>query len=377
MRARTLVTIIVIILLATALVTVRMHRVSDKNSAPLIEVQPAVVVVEAVTTSQVQEVRHLLGEVLGHTEVTLAPRVTGRILAVTAREGDHLRRGQLLVRLDAREAKDALAQATARLSSAQIAVEAARVAMQVQHDATARDKLLAEAGAIAQEAWDHSSARDAAAEAQFAVARAQCTAAEESLDSARTRLEYTTLVAPIEGRVAARLAEPGDLATPGKALLKIVPAGAVRIRCRAPAEDLPALTVGGAVTLTQDQVSIPSKISRIFPAMDKEHLSTFEIDLAHPPEGLVAGATVGVDVVVTSARGLTIPVQSLLEGEYGSFVFTVVDDKAHPVAVDPIARSEQRVVVTGALELGQQVVVARPSRLMQLAEGTPLRIAPR
>ncbi len=377
MKARTLVTIVVFVLIAAALVAVRMYRVDEKNSAPLIEPQATAVVVEAVATGEVQATRHLLGEVLGRTEVALAPRITGHVLTVVPREGDRVHRGDVLARLDAREIEDAVAQAAAKTAAARAAVAAVEVALAAQHDATARDQLLFEAEAIAQEAWDHSQSMAAAADARLAAAKAQLTAAEEGLDSARTRLEYAKLTAPIAGRVSARLADPGDLAVPGRALLRIVPDEAVRIRCRAPAEDLRSLAVGGGVTLTLGDRSFPGEISRIFPAMGREHLSTFEVDVAAPPRGLVSGATVGVDVTLASASGLTVPAHSLLEGEHGAFVFTVRDNKAHLVKVEPVARSEQRVVINGALDEGEQVIVARPSRLMLLTEGAPLRITSR
>lgn len=374
MKARRLVTIIVFVLLAAGLIAVRMYRVREKNSAPLIEAEATAVRVAPVGTGDVQTTHHFLGEVLGRTEVALAPRITGHVLTVSVREGDHVRRGQLLVRLDAREIEDGVAQAEARVSSARVAMEAAEVALSTQQDVTARDKVLFEAEAISQEQWDHSQTEGAAVAARLAGAKAQLTASEKALDSARTQLGYAAVAAPLDGRISARLADPGDLATPGKALLRVVPDEAVRIRCRAPAEDIGALKVGGDVNLELGGTLLPAKISRIFPAMGREHLTTFEIDIPDPPPSLVSGATVGVDVVISSASGLTVPADALLEGERGAFVFTTEGEKAHLVKVEPLARSERRVAVSGRLTAGDRVIVARPSRLMLLAEGSPIRI---
>lgn len=374
MKARTLVTIIVFVLLAAGLIAVRMYRVREKNSAPLIEPEATAVRVASVRSGEVETMRHLLGDVLGRTEVALAPRITGHVLEVGVREGDPVRRGETLIRLDAREIEDAVAQAEARVASARVAMEAAEVALSAQQDATARDKILFEAEAISQEQWDHSQTLEAAAAARLAGANASLTAAEKALDSARTQLGYALVAAPLNGRVSARLADPGDLATPGRALLRVVPDEAVRIRCRAPAEDIGALKVGGEVKLELGGTLLPAKISRIFPAMGREHLTTFEIDIPDPPPSLVSGATVGVDVVVSSASGLTVPADALLEGERGAFVFTVEGEKAHLVKVEPLARSERRVAISGQLTTADRVIVARPSRLMLLAEGSPIRI---
>ncbi|HHN74186.1 MAG TPA: efflux RND transporter periplasmic adaptor subunit [Acidobacteria bacterium] len=374
MRSRTLLTIIFFVLLAAGLFAVRAHRVHQKNTAPLIEAMATAVRVVRVGSGEVQTTHHYLGQVLGRTEVTLAPRITGRILEVTVREGDRVQAGQTLVRLDSREIDDAVARAEARLASARVALEAARVALETQQDATARDEVLFEAEAISREQRDRSRAASQAAKARFAASQAQLTAAKSTLDSARTRLAYAHLEAPVEGRVAARLADPGDLATPGRAVLRIVPVEAVRVRCRAPAEDLSALEVGRDARLAVGDRTLNARISRTFPAMGREHLATFEIDLADPPAELVPGATVGVDVVVSSASGSTVPTDSLLEGERGSFVFTTEGRTAHLVKVEPLARSEQRVAVAGPPNPGEWVIVARPSRLMLLAEGSPIRV---
>ena len=375
MKTPRLVTIIVFVLLAAGLIAIRMYRVHEKESAPLIESEATAVRVAPVTKGKVETTHHFLGDVLGRTEVTLAPRITGHVLEVKVREGDSVRRGQTLVRLDAREIEDALAQAEARVASARVTMEAAEIALSTRQDATARDKVLYEAEAISQEQWDHSHTLDAAAKAGLAGARAQLTAAQKALDSTRTQLEYARVASPLDGRVSARLVDPGDLATPGRPLLRVVPDEAVRIRCRAPAEDIGVLKAGGKVRLTLDGIILPARISRVFPAMGREHLTTFEIDLDNPPQGLVSGATVGVDVVVASVSGLTVPADSLLEGERGAFVFTAEGGKAHLIEVEPLARSEQRVAVSGQITSGDQVIVARPSRLMLLAEGSPVRVA--
>ncbi len=108
--------------------------------------------------------------------------------------------------------------------------------------------------------------------------------------------------------------------------------------------------------------------------MDASHLATVEAELAVPPAGLVSGATVGVDVPVASAAGWVVPDRALLEGEAGAFVFRVREGRVHPVSVRVASRSQEAAVVAGALQDQDRVIVAQPSRLMTLAEGTPVTI---
>ncbi|MGC8990608.1 MAG: efflux RND transporter periplasmic adaptor subunit, partial [Verrucomicrobiia bacterium] len=213
-----------------------------------------------------------------------------------------------------------------------------------------------------QEQWDRSQAADA-------VALAQLESAKQRLNLARTRLGYCQLVAPTNGVVARRLADPGDLGVPGKPLLKLVFQQSVRVRASLPAEDFAGLHIGQAVALKTDRVSVEAAVSRVFPAMGESHLASFECDIANPPPGFVSGATVGVDVQLSSAQGMVVPADALLEGENGAWVFAVENGAVKPAKVEILDRSLDKAAIRGAVRVGDPVIVARPSRLMTLASG--------
>lgn len=361
------------VVVAAALLLVRVHRVREKDTAPLIAKVPVVVETAPVTRGAAGRTRHVLGTVVGADEASVAPRVMGQVVEVRMREGDAVRRGDVVAVLDARELEDDAAQAEAGLLAAREGLTAAETADTAQRDTLARDERLHEARAISDEQWERSRAVAAASSAHLEAARAQVEIADRRLDQARTRLTYCQLVAPVNGVVARRLADPGDLAVPGKPLLEIVRQERVRVRAQLPPEDLPDLAVGRKVTLSLDGTQVEAAISRVFPAMDPSHLATFEADLSHPPAGFVSGATVGVDVHLGSAEGLTVPTGALLESDSGTWVFKVADDAVHTVPVRVEARSPERAVVGGDLAAGDRVVVSRPSRLMTLADGVAVR----
>jgi len=367
--------IVVVVVIVAALVVVRVKRMKEKENAPLIT-EPAIAVDTAVVGEDtVIRTRHVLGTVVGAEETLLAPRVMSQVLEVKVREGDTVARGDLLVLLDARELSDAVAQAEAGVQAAKEGLAAAEIGYNAQRDATARDKRLYEAKAISQEQWDRSRATEAASGAHLQAATAQVEVAVKQLAHARTRVGYCHLTAPVAGVVASRLADPGDLAVPGKALLKIVDQQHIRVRASVPPEDLTDLEVGRQVRLTVGERSVRAAVSRVFPAMDQSHLATFEADLASPPPNLVSGARVGVDVDLSSAAGLAVPVDALLEGSSGAWAFRVVDSTVHPVEVTIVGRSSDAAVVTGPLTPGDVVVVARPSRLMTFADGMKVHLA--
>ena len=355
MKKKSIIGIVVVIAIAAVLVIVRAKRAREIADAPLVKEVPMAVQTARASEGKVVRTSHVLGTVIGAEESDLAPQIMARVLEIKVREGAVVETGQLLVRLDEREFQDAVTEAEATLT-------AAEATYQAQRDTTARDKKLFAVKAIAQEQWDRSQAADAADAAQLESAK-------QRLNLARTRLGYCQLVAPTNGVVARRLADPGDLAAPGKPLLLLVSQQTVRVRAQLPPEDFVGLHIGQPVTLTVSGHPLDAAISRVFPAMGDSHLASFECDVTSPPAGYVSGATVGVDVQLSSAEGVVVPADALLEGDNGAWVFAVNNSVVKPVQVEVLDRSLDQVAVNGNVRTGEPVIVARPSRLMTLADG--------
>jgi RND family efflux transporter MFP subunit len=355
MKKKRIIGVVVIIAIVAVLVIVRAKRVRQKEGAPLVKEVPVAVQTARVSEGRVVRTSHVLGTVVGAEETSLAPQVMARVLEVKVREGAVVQAGQLLARLDEREFQDAVTEAEATLA-------AGEAAYQAQRDTTARDKKLFAVKAIAQEQWDRSQSADAAVSAQLESAK-------QRLNLARTRLGYCQLVAPANGVVARRLTDPGDLAVPGKPLLQLVSQQSVRVHASLPPEDFAGLHLGQPVTLKTDRTTADATVSRVFPAMGDSHLASFECDVTNPPVGFVSGTTVGVDVQLGSAEGIVVPTDALLESDKGAWVFAVDNGVVKPVQVEVLDRSLEQVAIKGGVRAGEAVIVARPSRLMTLADG--------
>lgn len=364
-----------VLVVVVGLVALRAKRVRESAAAPTVATGPVEVEVASVRRGSVRDVHHLLGDVVASEESPVSVRLLSQVLEVRVREGDRVRRGEVLAELDAREQDDGVSAAEAGIAAARENQAAAHVAMETQTAAAARDKVLVEASAISREEWERSQAALAAARAREEASRAQVTVAQKGLDSARTRRSYATVVSPFDGVVAARYVDAGDTVAPGKPLMLLLRAGAPRVRVKGPSEELARLSVGQHVALSDLTPPLDVTIARVFPAMDSAHLATFEVDVPPGLTGFAVGATVGVDLIRAVADGLTVPDAAVLETGTASMVFTLDHDRAHVVPVRVIARSTETCVVEGPLREGDEVVVARPARLMSLAEGTPLRRA--
>ncbi len=357
--------VLVPVLVASTLLTVRHLRVVEKNNAAVLARPVTAVEVAVIRHGALESLNHVLGVVRGTDEADIAPRASGEVTDVLVREGDRVARGAVLARLDTNELDDAVAAADAEL-------EAARIARETRVASHSRDRVLFDNGAISREQWEQSQAVDAASAAQFEVARRR-------RDQAQARLGYAVARAPFDGVVTARLVDPGDMGMPGRPMLRMVRQSAVRVRGTLPPALMNRVRRGTPVDLTVGDQRVDARVARVFPAMQGTHLATFEVDLSDPPSGFVAGATVGVDVHIQSGEGLVVPADALLEGETGAFAFLVDRDPtgAYSLRVLPVTvttRSLDAALVVGDLHAGQTVVVARPSRLMELSTG--MRVYP-
>lgn len=148
-------------------------------------------------TSEVPITTELAGRVVAYQLSEVRPQISGLIERRLFTEGSFVRAGQPLYRVDARLYRAAVAEAEADLASARAAAEAARVRAD-------RFRPLAEAEAIAQQDYT-----DAAAQARSAAASVAQTRAR--LDTARINLGFTTITAPISGRIGRSLVTEGAL----------------------------------------------------------------------------------------------------------------------------------------------------------------------
>ncbi len=378
--------IIIAVLIAVGLLAVRAKRIEQRDSAPLVRRPVPVVETVPVTRETVSRSRHVTGKIIAWEEAAVSPRIMARVLEVRVREGDHVRPGQVLAVLDARELEDGVAQAGAGLAAAEEGVAAAEAQWEAQREVTRRNRVLHEAGALSDEQWEASTAAERSVQARLEAARAELTVARKRHDQARTRKGYAVLSAPFDGRVTGRFADPGDLAVQGKPVVVVARNGRMKVRAELPVEDLSVLAVGDGVTVTLGGESVEAPVSRVVPAAGVAGLAVFEVDIDRAPETFVPGATVGVDVVLNQFEGPAVPLEALLEGEDGVWIFVVrnisegsnggpTTGTIDPIGVEILGRSADLAVIDGDVEAGDPVVVARPARLMTLADAMTVEIA--
>jgi RND family efflux transporter MFP subunit len=345
----------------------------------------------AVRTARVESVELISaveagGVVRARTTALVASRVLAPILNVHARPGDRVRRGAVLVTLDAREALAAQARATAASLSAAEAVAAADAdvrasvaALQlarVTHDRT--NALLAKRSATQQE-LDQAVATLAASDAQAAAARARLTSARAGSDAARAAAEgarigasYMTLIAPFDGLVTERHADPGSMAVPGAALLTLEDTSAFRLEVQVDEARAASVAPGQAVAVRFDHAAsadwIDARVVEVGRVDATSHAFVVKIDVpesAAAQSGVFGRARFGGP----ARRTVAVPATAVIARGQLSFVYAVSDGRAHLRPISVGARPGDRVEVLAGLHEGD-VVVLEPGQA--LGDGAPV-----
>lgn len=173
----------------------------DKGVAQNAPPPPPEVSAAPVLIKPVSQWDNFNGRVEAVQSVQLRPRVSGYIDAVNYREGDEVRKGQVLFTIDDRSYRAALEQAKAELARARSQASLAR-------SESGRSEKLIGTQAISREAWEQR--RSAASQAQ-----ADVLAAEAAVDMAQLNFDFTRVTAPIDGRASRAMITAGNLVTAG------------------------------------------------------------------------------------------------------------------------------------------------------------------
>jgi RND family efflux transporter MFP subunit len=322
---------------------------------------------ENVATVSVQDISTgplVSGTLMAEREAMVRAEVSGSILKVSAAEGQAVRRGAVLARIEDRALSDVYA-------SAQTAVKATEQALAVAEREAMRTDTLVRGGALAERDLDAARNAVTAAQAQLADARSR-------LASAAKQLEHLTVRSPLDGIVAGRPANAGDVVSPGTELFRIIDPRSMRLEAAVPSESLSLVRVGLPV---QFQVrgypgqTFEGKVERISPAADPvtRQVSIF-VTIPNTAGRLVAGLFAEGRVANQSRRGLVLPTTAVnMDDPKQPWVLRVSNGKAERAAVTLGLRDPQteRVEIASGAKEGDRVLVG-PA--MAITPGTPLAL---
>lgn len=335
------------------------------------------------------------GQVMPPAEVSLESLITSNIVEIAKREGDEVKAGELLLRLDDRELNAAIAQAEAAVEQAKAGKSSIKATTLPQTLETLsqiranlgqaraeleRNKKLFEAGVITKSALESADnavriyeSQEKAADLQVRsaspsgssslTASAAIAVAEAQLAAAKVTRERTRILAPMDGVITSRFVELGETVRPGLALLVLTARGRTRILLEPDERNLALLAKGQRAVVSAEAFpseSFEATLGYIAPAVNGER-GTIEVrlDVTDPPAYLRPNMTVSVELQIQSRQNaLSLPL-SAVQDIQSPTPWVGVLDKHGKVSRREIRlglRGDERAEIVEGLETGERVV---------------------
>jgi RND family efflux transporter MFP subunit len=305
--------------------------------------------------------------------ISIGVRVAGRIDRYLVEEGDRVNRGDPLVEIDGREYEAALrrAEANLRLAHANAALKDKQLA---------RARALVGEGVVSREDLDIRTSEADSAHAQIGQAEAE-------LHQAKVAFEYTTLRAPASGVILAKLKEVGEIAVPGGFsgsgdLIRMANLEELRGQVDVTESELAKVKLGQQADVVPDahpDRRYRATVVKLYPQVDRQKGTLrVEVRIEEPDERLWPDMSARITFYEPlppgpdGAAALLVPRAGVREdGNGGSFVWRLDDDRVRRVPVALGKDFGDQVQVTNGLAGGERVVIGDATALRDGARVTP------
>ncbi|HEX8166813.1 MAG TPA: efflux RND transporter periplasmic adaptor subunit [Beijerinckiaceae bacterium] len=315
---------------------------------------PTVVDVDTVRTGRIVEVRDAVGTVRAYESITVTVKGSGIVEEISFQEGQKVKLGDVLLRLDSDERRADIEQAKAETRRA----TAQRDEMKLRLD---RAVALSRTGAGTGAQVDDLTAQVKTLESAIASAEARRKGAE-------ARLEDLIVRAPFAGRLGSRSVSVGAYVSPGMRITTLDDLSRVRLDFAVPENVLDSLKIGQtvrAISAAFGQRSFEGKVALIDPRVDPVTRSvrlTAEFD--NPDEALKPGMFLSVALEVTVKNDAVVVPEEAIVGEgLRHLIYVVKDNLVERRVVRIGQRQEGRVEIVDGLKAGETIVVRGVQRV--------------
>lgn len=294
-------------------------------------------------------------------------KVAGELQGLSVREGDYVKAGQTIARVDSTEYQ-------ARVRQAQQQAESARAQVDIARRTYDNNKSLVDQGFISRTALDTSSASLAAAEANFRAAQAAADLALKSLDDAVLR-------APISGQVAQRLAQTGERVAIDARVVEIVDLSTLEVEASLSASDSMQVRVGQTAQLQVEGTSktYGARVVRINPSAVAGSRAVLAYLALESTAGLRQGMFAQGRLALGQSTVLALPLHAVRTDKPQPYVQLIAEGKVTHQKVDLGLQGEMQGqpmvqvvgVAEGAEALAGPVGVLREGTLVRRSQGKP------
>jgi len=349
-------------------------------------VQPVAVRVVDVSAEEWPGIYEATGTVRARTAATLSSKVTGYVQQVAVQAGEHVRAGQLLITLEARELDSAYrraelgrAEVASAIPEADYSMAAAKASLELAQVTFKRIEELSGKKSVSMQELDEAAARLKGAQANYEAARARrgqldakLAQAEQEIRAAAIVRDYARIAAPFSGIVTAKTVDPGNLATTGAPLLTLEQDTAYRLEASVDESRVAAIRLGQAVEVSLDALdrTLNARVSEIVPSVDPAARSyVVKIDLPGIAQ-LRSGMFGRAGFPLAPREVLTIPQAAAIERGQLQSVFVADNGTARTRLVTLGRRNKGTVEILSGLSDGEKVIVPVPQGLQ---DGTEVR----
>jgi RND family efflux transporter MFP subunit len=318
------------------------HHSTPATSADL---PPAKVRAEVVQARLIPVTHDVVGTIRSRHFAEIASKISGRILELPVELGAEVRTGDVLAVIDSSETE-------ARLEQAEVALR------QVEIDHQRVDKLRQTGAATA---------------AEYDTLNSRMQAARAAVAEARALLEHSRITAPLGGVIARKDAEPGDLAMPGKPLMRVEDPRQLRLEAHVPVSFTDQLMVGTKISVMVEGAgkAIEASVAEMAPVADaatRTFLVKFDLPAA---DGLVPGQFGRVAIPLGETPRLIVPSSAIVLRGQLEMVLGVKDGRARLRIVRTGRRLGEGIEILAGLSAGESIVIEDAASLV---DGQPLEV---
>lgn len=372
MRRRIILIVILVIIIAGGVTWTLKQKSAVKPApvaapialaAPTLEFLPS----EIFTAKplDIQQTLSLSGALRAVDISSVKARVAAEVREIPVREGDAVRAGQIVARMDVTEFQ-------ARVDQARGTLNAARAQLDIATKNRDNNRALVEKGFISKNAFDNSAS-------QYATAEANVEAAKGALDVVQKLVNDTVIRSPIAGVVAMRYVQAGEKVSADNKLLDIVNLQKMELEAAVPTNDITNVAIGQRVTLRIEGLpqTIEGKVVRINPATQSGSRSVLVyVQIANPQNQLRSGMFAEAQLILKTKTGvLALPQNAIRKDGNGTYVYVVEGGvlARKPVTIGMSGRTSDDYMteVLSGIDFGTQVV---GTDMGSLQPGTHVRI---
>ena len=294
-------------------------------------------------------------------QAVVKAKVSGDVKQIAVREGEAVRAGQVIARIDTADLE-------ARLAERIGALESARAQLALAEKTRATNLALLKQNFISRNAFDNS-------ESSFSVSQGSVKSAEAQVQIARNALKDAVVTSPLSGIVARRHVQPGEKVGFDAPLVTVVDLAGLELQALVPAVDVPELAIGMQVELAIDgfgERRFAGRVERINPSTEPGTRAYLVYVGIPNPEGMLRGGmfATGSIALAAAAPVPTLPLAAVRSEAGLSFVWAIEDGRLVRRTVIAGRRDEQagRIEIRSELPPGARVLA---TRFDNLKEGAP------